>query len=75
MRGEESQLLSGKVKPLLDMPLLFEPGQGWAYAASLDVVGTIAARLNNITLGDYMVEHIFRPLDLNGLKILPEWAS
>ena len=52
----------------LEEPLLFEPGEGWAYGASHDWVGTLISRLNdNVTLEDYCSSHIFMPLNLHSI--------
>jgi CubicO group peptidase (beta-lactamase class C family) len=55
---------AGKTSTVYNTPLLFEPGEGWVYGGSLDWAGEIAARLNNTSLGDYMEEHIFKPLGM-----------
>src|SRR6266487_1906881 len=47
-------------------PLVFEPGEGWAYGAGLDWAGKAVERLNgNIGLGEYMKIHIWEPLGMN----------
>lgn len=49
-----------------DNPLVFEPGQGWAYGPSLDWAGVIVKRLHgNISLEDYMIEHIWKQVGLS----------
>ncbi|PYH43757.1 serine hydrolase domain-containing protein [Aspergillus saccharolyticus JOP 1030-1] len=48
------------------MPLVFEPGTGWLYGCSLDWAGVVVSRLHEgISLGDYFVEHIWKPLGLS----------
>jgi CubicO group peptidase (beta-lactamase class C family) len=42
-------------------PLLFEPGEGWVYGASLDWTSLLVSRLTNQTLGKYIQENIFNP--------------
>jgi CubicO group peptidase (beta-lactamase class C family) len=46
-------------------PLLFPPGEGWKYGASLDWVGILIATLTNQTLNSYMKSHIFSVLGMN----------
>jgi CubicO group peptidase (beta-lactamase class C family) len=47
-------------------PLVFEPGQGWAYGVGLDWAGVIVRRLhNNISLEAYMIEHIWKRVGLS----------
>jgi len=55
---------AGLLRVLYDMPLLFEPGEGWGYGVSTDWAGEIVGRLNNTNLGDYFEEHIFKPLGM-----------
>jgi CubicO group peptidase (beta-lactamase class C family) len=54
----------GYISTIFSIPLLFEPGEGWTYGGGLDWAGELAARLNNTNLGDYMEEHIFKPLGM-----------
>ncbi|OAL07048.1 beta-lactamase class C and other penicillin binding protein [Phaeosphaeriaceae sp. SRC1lsM3a] len=57
---------SKKVVERFDIPLVFEPGTGWLYGCSLDWAGVVVSRLHSgIHLGDYMVEHIWKPLGLS----------
>ncbi|RAH70381.1 serine hydrolase domain-containing protein [Aspergillus aculeatinus CBS 121060] len=52
-----------KITERYKMPLVFEPGTGWLYGCSLDWAGVVVSRLHGgISLGDYFVEHIFKPL-------------
>jgi len=64
-RGETPMGLSGKVIEAHSVPLLFEPGEGWLYSGGLDWAGVMVGRLNgNVTLEEYMVTNIFKPLGL-----------
>ena len=57
--------LAGKVLLPYSTPLLFEPGEGWTYGAGIDFAGIMVERLNGgQRLGDYMAEHIFKPLGM-----------
>ena len=48
------------------MPLLFEPGEGWAYSCGIDWAGQMVERVNQGTrLGDYMRKHIWDPLGMS----------
>ena len=58
-RGEEPQMMCGDVIKAYSTPLLFEPGQSWAYGGGLDWVGVLIGRLNKQVLGSYMAENIF----------------
>ncbi len=46
------------------MPLLFEPGDGWAYGCSIDWAGKMVERVTGVRLGEYMKEHIYEPLGM-----------
>ncbi|KAF2673222.1 beta-lactamase [Microthyrium microscopicum] len=54
----------GFMQHLYDIPLLFDPGEGWVYGGGIDWAGILVGRLNNTTLGGYMEEHIFKPLGM-----------
>ncbi|ROV87587.1 hypothetical protein VMCG_10612 [Cytospora schulzeri] len=46
-------------------PLKFTPGQGWYYGAAVDWAGQVIEKLTGRPLGEYMEEHLFRPLGMN----------
>ncbi|WP_438730470.1 serine hydrolase domain-containing protein [Parasphingorhabdus sp. DH2-15] len=46
-------------------PLMFEPGTDWLYGVSTDWVGRAVESASGQSLGDYMQEHIFDPLDMH----------
>ncbi|KAF2257674.1 beta-lactamase/transpeptidase-like protein [Lojkania enalia] len=47
-------------------PLIFEPGDGWAYGVSLDWAGVIVRRLHGgISLEDYLVENVWKKVGLS----------
>lgn len=63
--GPPMEELQGKVTETFTAPLLFEPGEGWAYGGGLDWAGIMAVRLSGSkTLGVYMEEHVFKPLGM-----------
>lgn len=49
---------------LAKLPLEFEPGQGWNYSVSSDVLGAIVARLSGMSLGEFFATRIFGPLGM-----------
>jgi len=66
-RGEGLLTMSGRVKEAYSLPLLFNPGESWAYGGGVDWAGVLVERLNgNIKLGEYMDRHLFKPLGMNG---------
>lgn len=63
-RGEKPQALKGHVTSMIQMPLLFEPGEGWMYGASTDAVGVLISRVTKMSLEEYMQANIFEPLGM-----------
>jgi CubicO group peptidase (beta-lactamase class C family) len=47
---------------LAKIPLQFDPGTGWNYSVSTDVLGVIVERISGQSLGEYFQQHIFAPL-------------
>ncbi len=50
---------------LAGIPLEFDPGTGWNYSVSTDVLGVLVERISGQKLGDYFREHIFAPLGMD----------
>lgn len=62
----------------LQMPLLFDPGEGWDYGVSTDWVGLAIEAATGARLGDYLAENVFTPLRMNCTAFrpaLPERAA
>lgn len=53
-------------------PLLFEPGEGWSYGASIEWTGVLVARLTKQSLGSYVFDRIFTPLGMTSSRYNPE---
>lgn len=71
-RDEHPQAFSGDSKKAYTIPLLFEPGQGWAYGGGVEWAGILVERLNNVKLGEYMKAHIFEPLGMTSTVFHPD---
>ncbi|KAF9881531.1 beta-lactamase family protein [Colletotrichum karsti] len=71
-RDEHPQAFSGDSKKAYTIPLLFEPGQGWAYGGGVEWAGILVERLNKMKLGDYMKTHIFDPLGMTSTTFHPD---
>ncbi len=52
------------VRALAEEPLCFEPGTGYKYSFSHDVLGGVVELVSGMKLGDYMKENIFDPLGM-----------
>ena len=48
----------------LDMPLLFEPGEHWAYGASTRVLGQLIEKVSGEKLDDFLSSRLLRPLGM-----------
>ncbi|MGI5181919.1 serine hydrolase domain-containing protein [Dactylosporangium sp. CA-152071] len=46
------------------LPLLFQPGTGWGYGVSTDVLGRLVEVVSGQSLGDFLRTRIFEPLGM-----------
>ena len=51
-------------KTELDLPLLFEPGESWAYGASTRVLGQVVEAISGQKLDAFLEARILKPLDM-----------
>jgi len=51
------------VTSLSKLPLLHQPGTKWEYSRSTDVVGRLVEVLSGMSLGQFLQQHIFAPLE------------
>ncbi|KAI1370776.1 beta-lactamase family protein [Hypoxylon crocopeplum] len=54
-----------------DSPLLFEPGEGWAYGAGLDRAGQVVEKVTGLSLDEYMKKNIWEPLGAQSSTFFP----
>jgi CubicO group peptidase (beta-lactamase class C family) len=52
------------LRRLAELPLAFQPGQGWRYHHSFAVLGILIARLTGRPLGEHLAAELFDPLGL-----------
>lgn len=52
-------------------PLLFAPGESWMYGTSYDWAGQLLEHTVQKRLGEYMQEHIFKPLGMSSMSFWP----
>lgn len=55
-----------------ELPLIFEPGEGWNYSLGLDWTGILIERVTGQSLEDYFQEHIFKPVGATTLTFTPK---
>jgi CubicO group peptidase (beta-lactamase class C family) len=56
--------LAGFVRTLAGLPLAFQPGEGWEYGLSTDVLGRLVEVVAGEPLDRVFEERVFRPLDM-----------
>ena len=49
---------------MAQLPLAYQPGEGWVYSVSVDIQGYIVEKLSGQPLGTFMRERIFKPLGM-----------
>ena len=54
----------------LDMPLLFDPGEGWAYGASTRVLGSVVEAISGQRLDAFLEARLLRPLGMRDTSYL-----
>jgi CubicO group peptidase (beta-lactamase class C family) len=54
----------------LDSPLLFDPGEGWAYGASTRVLGHVVEAISGQTIDAFLESRILKPLGMNDTSYL-----
>ncbi|KAI9373411.1 beta-lactamase/transpeptidase-like protein [Aspergillus egyptiacus] len=52
-------------------PLVHQPGEAWEYGVNIDWAGIVLERLTGQSLGAYIEEHIFQPLGLTQISMVP----
>ena len=69
--------LSVKMKKLSQLPLVAQPGTGWYYSYSIDVLGRIAEVVTDQKLGDLFEARFFKPLGMTetGFYVRPDQKS
>ncbi|HEX6841211.1 MAG TPA: serine hydrolase domain-containing protein [Stellaceae bacterium] len=52
------------VAALAKLPLLYQPGSRWEYSHATDVLGRLVEIWSGMSLGDFLRQRIFKPLDM-----------
>jgi CubicO group peptidase (beta-lactamase class C family) len=52
------------LRRLAELPLAFQPGEGWRYHHSFGVLGILISRVTGRRLGDHLAEDVFGPLGM-----------
>jgi CubicO group peptidase (beta-lactamase class C family) len=59
------------LKKLAKVPLLHQPGDGWLYNASYDVLGVLLHRVTG-SLPDYLAEHLYAPAGMTNTSFISD---
>ncbi|HEX4740429.1 MAG TPA: serine hydrolase domain-containing protein [Caulobacteraceae bacterium] len=72
-----SQGLKQMIDRVATIPLKFQPGTDWSYSVGVDVQGYIVEKISGESLGQFLDEHIFKPLKMKDTAFYtgPERAS
>lgn len=70
-RGQGPQTNLCKMSNLADQPVVFEPGQSWAYGLGFEWSGELVSRLNNMSFEDYLQENVWKPLGRSSTTFRP----
>ena len=60
----QSKSLQEVIDKVAKIPLLYQPGTRWNYSIGVDIQGYIIEKLSGQRLGDFMSDHIFKPLGM-----------
>jgi CubicO group peptidase (beta-lactamase class C family) len=52
------------INKMAQLPLAYQPGEGWVYSVSVDIQGYLVEKLSGQPLGTFMRERIFNPLGM-----------
>ena len=65
--------LTQMAQKLASLPLMFHPGEQWAYGPSVDVQAFLVERISGVPYGEYVQKHVLDPLKLKTTRYyLPE---
>ena len=65
-----SESLSTAVGRIGRLPLLFHPGESWAYGFSTDVLGRLVEVVSEVDLAEFFQTRIFDPLGMHDTQLL-----
>src|SRR6185503_9509941 len=65
-----TKIMEKTKKSEMDSPLLFDPGESWAYGASTRVLGHVVEAVSGQKIDAYLQAHILGPLGMNDTSYL-----
>jgi CubicO group peptidase (beta-lactamase class C family) len=70
LTDRSSKTIAELVERLSKVPLAHQPGEGWTYGLSHDVLGRVIEVVSGETFDHYLEAHIFTPLDMHDTSFL-----
>ncbi len=70
LAGRNSKTIAELSERLAKVPLAHQPGEGWTYGLSHDVLGRVIEVVSGQSFDRYLDEHIFKPLDMPDTSFL-----
>ena len=65
-----TKIIEKTKKTELDLPLLFDPGEGWAYGASTRVLGHVVEAISGQKIDEFLESRILSPLGMHDTSYL-----
>jgi methyl acetate hydrolase len=65
-----TKIMAATKKTELDLPLLFDPGESWAYGASTRVLGHVVETISGQTIDAFLASRILMPLGMHDTSYL-----
>ena len=65
-----NKIMAKTMKPELDLPLLFDPGDSWAYGASTRVLGHVVEAISGQSIDAFLESRILSPLGMHDTSYL-----
>ncbi len=65
-----TKIMQKTMQTELDLPLLFDPGESWAYGASTRVLGHVVEAISGQTIDAFLQSRILRPLGMHDTSYL-----
>jgi CubicO group peptidase (beta-lactamase class C family) len=65
-----TRIMQRTMQSELDLPLLFDPGEGWAYGASTRVLGQVVEAVSGQRIDEFLQSRILQPLGMHDTSYL-----
>lgn len=65
MYGTQHPDIESRVMKMLEMPLMYQPGEAWLYSAAPDVLSLLIQKFSGIPTREFIQQRIFDPLNMD----------